>query len=322
VSRSGEESERAPLVVVADDDGITREYVAGLLRGSGLVVEAVESGSAAVERVRRGGVDVLLLDVMMPGLSGIEACRLVKSIFANDFLPVILLTARSDPDSRVEGLRIGADDYVSKPFDERELLARVQGMLRIKRLHDDVQSAKDRLEKLAVRDELTGLYNYRYLHTRLGEEFKRAERYRDPLACVVVDVDDFKGVNDRYGHQAGDAVLSQLASRLLETVREIDVVARYGGDEFLMILPSTHFTGALTVADRCWRRVSKSPYQYDGVSFRVTVSVGVALYPSRDVTSKDELLKAADKALYQSKEDGRDGICVFQHQGYIYRPDP
>lgn len=313
--------ERLSRVLVADDDRVTREYVAGLLRSKMLEVETTDSGQKAVERVGKGGIDLVLLDIIMPGLSGLDCCRLIKTLTQDTFLPVVLLTGKTDTESRVEGLRIGADDYVCKPFDERELLARVHGMLRIKRLHDDVQSAKARLAHLAVHDELTGLYNYRYLHTRLNEEFKRAERYRDPLACAMVDIDHFKLFNDRFGHDVGDKVLREVAARLRSAVREIDVVARYGGEEFLLVLPSTHFSGALTVSDRVWRSVGAEPIEIDGIMHEVTVSAGVALYPSRDVKTKDQLLKAADKALYQAKADGRNRICVFQHQGYIYKPE-
>ncbi len=311
---------RTPRVLVVDDDRVTREYVAGLLRGAGMEVRTLDSGAPAVDLARNGGVDLVLLDVVMPGVSGVDVCRMIKSVTSDTFLPVILVTARADTSSRVEGLRIGADDYVSKPFDERELLARVEGMLRIKRMHDEVSRARTRLQELAVRDDLTGLFNFRYLHTRLHEEFKRAERYREPLACAMVDVDGFKRFNDDYGHDVGDQVIRLVAERLQEALREIDVVARYGGDEFLLILPSTHFSGALTVADRTWRSVSERPFDVNGVPLRVTCSIGVALYPSRDVTSKDELLKAADAALYQAKDEGRNRICVFQHQGYIYTP--
>jgi len=311
----------APLVVIADDDNMTRQYVGGLLRGNALRGEAVESGQKALDRVSEGGVSLVLLDIMMPGLSGLDCCRLIKTMTADAFLPVILLTAKADTESRIEGLRIGADDYVSKPFDERELLARVQAMLRIKKAHDDVQVAKERLAHLAVHDELTGLYNYRYLHTRLGEEFKRAERYRDPLACAMIDIDHFKSFNDSCGHDIGDRVLAEVAQRLRDAVREIDVVARYGGEEFLLVLPSTHFSGALAVADRVWRTISTVPFNLDGQLHSVTISAGVSLFPSRDIRNKDQLLKAADRALYQAKADGRNRICVFQHQGYIFKPD-
>jgi two-component system cell cycle response regulator len=319
---STEKVEDAPFVLIADDDRAIREDLVKRLRAHGLRAEAVESGQKALDRMGKGDVDIVILDIVMPGLSGFDCCRLIKSMTQNTFLPVIMLTGRTDTDSRVEGLRIGADDYVCKPFDDRELLARIDGMLRIKRKHDEVQKAKEQLEQIAVQDALTGLYNYRYLHTRLTEEFKRSERYRDPLACAMVDIDLFKHVNDQYGHDVGDAVLSEVARRLRGAVREIDVVARYGGEEFLLVLPSTHFAGAMTVADRVWRAVGAEPVVTQVGQHPVTVSIGVALYPSRDVKTKDQLLKAADRALYQAKSEGRNRICVFQQQGYIYKPAP
>ncbi|MBX3251760.1 MAG: diguanylate cyclase [Myxococcales bacterium] len=313
-----------PLVLVAEDDRIAREMVGGLLRGRGYRVEMVDDGRGAVERAGRGGVDLFLLDVVMPELGGLEACRLIKGMTrADGFIPVVLLTAKNDIDSRVEGLRIGADDYVGKPFDERELLARVEGLLRIKQMHDELAKAKETLQELAVTDALTGLYNFRYLSTRLREELKRAERHREPLACVMLDIDRFKEINDDHGHDVGDAVLREVAARVRGAVREIDVVARYGGDELLLILPSTPFSGAVTVAERIWNDVRATPIQRAaGSTVPVTVSIGVGLYPSRDVSDAEALLRAADQALYQAKRDGRDRIGVFQHQGYIYRPIP
>ncbi|MGD8858538.1 MAG: diguanylate cyclase [Myxococcales bacterium] len=310
---------RAPRVLVAEDDGMARDHIARLLRSHGMEVETAEDGNRALAKARDADVDLVLLDIIMPGLDGLDCCRLIKGIVGDGFLPVVLLTARSDSDSRVAGLRIGADDYVCKPFDERELLARVTNLLRIKRMHDQIHAAKEKLATLAVKDELTGLYNYRYLQTRMAEEYKRAERYREPLACVMLDVDHFKRVNDQHGHDVGDDVLREVASRLLEAVREVDVVARYGGEEFLLVLPSTNFSGALTVAERVWRSVGEDELRTGGPG-AITVSLGVAVYPSRDIRSKDQLIKAADRALYQAKHDGRNRICVFQHQGYIFRP--
>ncbi|MFO0571072.1 MAG: diguanylate cyclase [Polyangiaceae bacterium] len=308
-------------VVVADDERLTREHLVTLLRAAGYVVEAFEDGQTVIERVGKGGVDLVLLDVLMPRLSGLEACRILKSMSQETFLPVVLLTVRSDTQSRVDGLRIGADDYVGKPFDERELLARVEAMLRIKKLHDHVQKARQKLEQLSVHDELTGLYNYRYLHTRLGEEFKRAERYHDPLACVVIDVDRLQGHNEFGGRALGDNVVRGVADVIRRSVREVDVVARFGGDEFLLVLPSTHFAGSVTVAERIWREVVERPVFGEGTGpVRVTLSMGVSLYPSRDVRSKDSLLRAADAALHQAKRDGGNRICVFQQHGYLYTP--
>ena len=214
------------------------------------------------------------------------------------FLPVVLVTIKTDSASRVEGLKIGADDYVCKPFEEKELVARVEAMLRIKRLHDHVAQARQKLEQMSVHDELTGLYNYRYLHTRLSEEFKRAERYHDPLACAFIDIDQLKAHNDSGTRQLGDHIIRSVAELMRACVRDVDVIARYGGEEFLIVLPSTHFGGAVTVAERIWRDVTERRFTIDAQKFHnITVSIGVGLYPSRDVRTKDALLRAADGAL-------------------------
>jgi two-component system, cell cycle response regulator len=317
-----EPSQRTPAtIVVADDDRVSREMLATALRGFGHTVETVEDGQQAVERVARGGVDLVLLDIMMPRLTGLEACRLLKGMTTEGFIPVILVTVKTDSASRVEGLRIGADDYVCKPFDEKELGARVESMLRIKRLNDHVIQARAKLEQLSVHDSLTGIYNYRYLHTRLGEEFKRAERYHDPLACLVIDIDRLKTVNELAGRNAGDSVIRAVAQVIRRTVREVDVIARFGGDEFLVVLPSTHFAGSVTVAERIWNDSAATALAAEfSHAGSVSLSVGIALYPSRDVRTKDALLRCADVALHQAKRDGGNRICVFQQQGYLYTP--
>jgi diguanylate cyclase (GGDEF)-like protein len=237
----------------------------------------------------------------------------------DSFLPVVLVTVNSDTASRVEGLKIGADDYVCKPFDEAELLARIDAMLRIKKLHDQIISARSRLERVSMHDELTGLYNYRYLHTRLTEEFKRAERYHEPLACMVIDIDRLKDHNEARGRAEGDRVIRDVADSIRRTVREIDVVARFGGDEFLVALPSTHFAGSIAVAERLWREVNGAPADATG-RLPISISIGVSLFPSRDVRTKDGVLRAADAALAQAKRDGGSRICVFQQEGYLYTP--
>lgn len=339
-------------IIVADDDRLARELLATMLRNAGHLVETVIDGQEAVERATHGNFDLVLLDIVMPRLSGLEACRILKSMTADGFLPVVLVTVKTDTQSRVEGLRIGADDYVCKPFEEQELLARITSMLRIKRLHDQMAIQKSRFERLSIHDELTGLYNYRYLHTRLSEEFKRAERYHEPFACVMVDIDQLRAVNETIGRKEGDLALKRVSDCIRRSVREVDVIARYGGDEFLVVLPSTHFAGSVVVAERIWREVLGRPIEADALELRraleeragseaeppptsartegaapwalgprdITVSIGVALYPSRDVRTKDALLRAADAALGQAKREGGNRICVFQQQGYIFTP--
>lgn len=330
---SGEADASRGRVLLADDDRLTCEFIAEILRRHGHDVEIVCDGEAAIERAGRGGLDLALLDVLMPRINGLEACRIVKSLPGAGSLPVLLLTMRTDTSSRIEGLRVGADDYICKPIEERELVSRVTAMLRMKRLHDQVAAARARLEELSTHDEMTGLYNFRHLNARLGDEFKRSERYHDPLSCLLIDIDGLKQWNESHGRLIGDAIVRDTARALRAALREIDVVARYGGDEFLVILPSTHFAGALAAADRVWRDVRALSWSADRnlrasrpggsspATARITLSIGVALFPSRDVRSKDQLLRAAEASLLRSKRDGGDRICVFQHQGYIYSPN-
>lgn len=312
---------RGGVIVVADDDRLTRELLAGMLRDRGFEVETVADGQAAVERVARGGVHLVLLDVLMPRLGGLEACRLLKSMTSGAFLPVVLVTVKTDSQSRVEGLKIGADDYVCKPFDEAELMARVDAMLRIKRLHDHVADARARLEQLSIHDDLTGLYNYRHLQVRLGEEYKRAERQRESLACMAIDIDRLQVQNEVGGRVHGDRVLRHVADTIRRIIRDGDVLARFGGDEFLMVLPGVHFSGAVEVADRVFRELRERPVSVDTAkSHPVTLSVGVALFPSRDVRTRDSLLRSADLALVAAKREGGARVCVYQQEGQIYTP--
>jgi diguanylate cyclase (GGDEF)-like protein len=189
-------------------------------------------------------------------------------------------------------------------------MARVDGMLRIKHRHDEVQQARANLEQLAIEDELTGLYNYRYLHTRLAEEFKRSERYRDPLACAMVDIDHFKKVNDTYGHQAGDEVIRITSALLQETKREIDIAGRYGGEEFCVILLDTDCQGGRIFAERLRKAVEATRVNYDGQEIRFRISLGVAEI-REELANHSVWLEQADKALYQSKEGGRNRTTLY-----------
>ncbi|MFO0682449.1 MAG: diguanylate cyclase [Sandaracinus sp.] len=295
-------------VAVVDDDKVQRERVAALLRAEGYTVHALEGAGRVLEMHQRRELDLVLLDVVLEGLSGIECCRMLKA--TGVFLPVVLVTSRTDPDSRLEGLRIGADDYLAKPFDQRELLLRVASFVRLKKSFDAMSAQRDKLRETSILDELTGLYNVRYLQTRLAEEWKRAERHHEPLAVAFVDVDHLRVVNERHGHDAGDAVLKEIGARLRGAVREIDVLTRYGGEEFVALLPSTHLSGAATVAQRIAKAVAEKPIDGGTGGIRATVSVGISLFPSPGVQTRDMLLRAADRALLRAKSEGEGRICI------------
>ena len=317
----GAETVGSPTILVADDDRLAREHVVQLLERHGFRVKAVEDGQQAVERATRGDIDLVLLDILMPRLNGQEACRLLKGVTGDGFLPIMLVTVKTDTASRVEGLKIGADDFVCKPFDEAELIGRVRALLRIKKLNDHVVKAKQRLELLRVRDELTGLYNYRYLNGRLNEEFAAAEARRDALACMLVDIDQLKTTNEQKGRAAGDRRLKVVSSIIQNAVGEADVVARFGSDEFLALLPRMHFGGSVAVAESIWQAAANlGKDDASGTSAPLPLSIGVAYYPSRDVRTKDALLRGADAALHQAKREGGNRVCIFQQNGCLYTP--
>lgn len=312
--------EEAARVLVADDDAATRDLIAATLRASGYEVDTVADGQEAAMRVAKAPYDVVLLDAVMPRTSGIDACRTIKAVRGDDYLPVAIVFAKTDTRSRVEALEIGADAYVCKPFEQTELLVCVSSALRAKRAHDRARAARERLERLLAYDELTGARSFHFLHDRLAAEFARAEKHAEPLACCVLDVDRLKVHNERGGRSLGDAVLRGVAEIIDRSIRASDVVARYGGDEFFVMLPATHFAGSLVVATRIWRDVASHPVTIGGAEAAVTVSVGVALFPSRDVRTKDSLLAALEAALLDAKRKGGNRLCVFQQEGFIYTP--
>jgi diguanylate cyclase (GGDEF)-like protein len=264
--------------------------------------------------------DLVLLDVIMPGMDGFEACRQLKHDELTRHIPVILLTALNDLDHKVEGTQAGADDFVSKPFDRIELLLRVKAMLRIKALHDqlnqkieELEGARIRLRRLADTDPLTSLYNQRYLRKNLAKELERAKRFDHPLSVIMLDLDRFKEINDTWGHPAGDAILQQLGALFMQSVRRIDFATRYGGEEFVIVLPETDLSGAMVVTRRLRDRVERHRFlDPDGQPLdRVTISAGVAIYPEGGIDC-ESLIETADRRLYAAKEAGRNRI-VFQN---------
>ena len=311
-------------ILVVDDSRTQLDWLVQVLSREGYDVRSAENGKEAIRKVRSDPPDLVLLDMILPDMDGLEVLRIVKARPEDQFIPVIILSVKSDLDSKVTGLRIGADDFLAKPFAEAEILARCAAMLRIKHLQERLWEMQRKLEEQSITDALTGLKNRRLFDERLVEEFRRAQRYSDPVSLIMIDLDHFKSVNDRFGHPAGDLVLREAAGLVRASIRDPDICARYGGEEFAVILPKTHMSGALVVAERLWRELGQKVYRHepgDGgkpVEVQVTASIGIAFYPSKDITQPDQLLKFADEALYNAKRAGRNTICLYQAQAYRY----
>jgi diguanylate cyclase (GGDEF)-like protein len=311
-----------PRILVVDDSKTQLDWLVQVLVREGYDVGTAMDGKEAIRKVRTEPPDLVLLDMILPDMDGLEVLRMVKTRPDDQFVPVIILSVKADLDSKVRGLRIGADDFLAKPFAEAEILARCAAMLRIKSLQDQLRRAQRELEEKSVTDGLTNLKNRRFFDERFVEEFRRAQRYADPMSLIMIDLDLFKHVNDRYGHPAGDVVLRDAAALIRTSIRDPDICARYGGEEFAVILPNTHLTGAVVVAERIWRELGAKAYQVPSagatVELHVTASLGLAFYPSKDIASPELMLRYADEALYQAKNAGRNTICLYQGQAYRY----
>jgi len=279
--------------------------VGAWLRSSGYEVITASNGDEALEAAMAERPDLLLVDVTMPGRDGYAVCRAVQEASAVP-PPVIFLTAHTHTTARVTGLDAGAVDYIVKPFAQAELTARVRAALRTK-------AVRDGFIEQATRDALTGLLNRREIDTQAESAIKLADRHGRAVSFLVVDLDHFKQINDRYGHAAGDEVLREAARRITTACRGSDVAGRYGGEEFLLVLPETEASEAITTGDKLRRVLSERPIEFDGVEIAVTASVGVAEWIV-GMTSAS-LFAAADEALYDAKRLGRNRTELFALDG-------
>jgi two-component system cell cycle response regulator len=310
-----------PLILVVDDEDQVLQHFEGLLSKGGYGVVLARNGKDALARVRDSKPDLVLLDIVMPGMDGLEVCRIIKSRRDSAFLPVIILTAKNDMESRVEGLKLGADDYLGKPADPRELMARIEALLRIKQLQDRISTSKREMEDTSVTDSLTGLYNDRYLRHRLRDEFKRAERYSEPLSYIAVNLDEYDDLQKKYGRDNVDRMIKDIAEILRTGIREFDVVVRSALEQFVILLPRTHFTGSLSVATRIWQKIQQHRFLIKDSRIPVGVSMGVSFFPNKDVSSADKLMSQANEALDKARQAGSNQICLYQHTTYFYRHD-
>ncbi|HYS70240.1 MAG TPA: diguanylate cyclase [Gemmatimonadaceae bacterium] len=315
------ERSKKPRILVVDDHEDNIELLRARLEARGYEVEGATDGQAALEMVDKVCPDLILLDVMMPRMDGMEVARRLKARIANKeipFIPIIMQTALDSTEQKVEGLDAGAIDYVTKPINFAELEARVSSQLHVKSLQDALAASRkelsdlnDKLREISLTDGLTQIENRRSLEDRLHDMWQHSVRLHEPIALVMCDIDKFKTVNDQYGHQAGDSVLKEFAQLLKGEAREIDRVGRYGGEEFLLILPGTVLDAAVTFAERLREKVEKHTFTYAGGTLCRTMSCGVAGSPHPRVKDQEALLKASDDALYVAKETGRNRVIRF-----------
>ena len=292
-------------VLVADDSLLIRAVVRAGLEAYGYRVTEALDGPSALEQCRRHAPDVVLLDIEMPTLDGYQVLAQLKSDPQLKDIPVVFLTIRTGVGDVVDALRGGAHDYLRKPFEPDELVARVGAALQVKRLQDQLRERNTLLEQMNRTDTLTGLYNRRYLEEELARQHLDARRHHDPIVLLLLDLDQFKRVNDTYGHPVGDLVLCEFARRLRDEVRAGDTAGRWGGEEFVVILPRTDLEGALQLADRIRRATADVPIVVGGESIHVTLSGGCAVGPA---DAPSELVRQADARMYAAKRAGRDQI--------------
>ncbi|GIW77682.1 MAG: diguanylate cyclase response regulator [Phycisphaerae bacterium] len=288
-------------VLLVDDSALIHRLVATWLKCDQIEVVSAYTGDQAVELAVLHSVQVILLDVEMPDTNGFEVCRRLKSESSCVNIPIIFLTGASSPEDRVKGLDLGATDYITKPFHPAEFQARVRAALRTKHL-------LDLLQQRAQIDGLTSLRNRAYLDEHLSSELSRINRQSGTLGAIMIDVDNFKTINDTHGHLIGDEVLRQIGEVLNSQTRNEDIVARYGGEEFAILTPGVGHDGTYQLAERLRQEVEKIRIHTRNGLLRITCSLGVAYH---DPNAPDTLLRRADQALYAAKRRGKNCVVVY-----------
>ena len=298
-------------ILIVDDNAMIRSEIKAVLMKDGDFSHFMEAsdGLTAFKTIMEHPPDLVLCDLVMPGFDGLKFLGLKASRKELEQIPVIILTAEDDLDRKAEILERGASDYVTKPFHEKELLARVRIHTKLKLLQDEMLVKNAQLEALSVTDSLTGLSNRRRLMARLDEEVYRSRRQKSPLSVVMIDIDHFKHVNDQHGHAMGDQVLRNIGEMLLGNVRATDLAARYGGEELTVVLPHTDAAGAFQFAEALRQRFADLDHVLDGVTLKRTASLGVASRDGQEeLPNAEGLLKLADEALYRAKQGGRNRV--------------
>ncbi len=299
-----------PVILAVDDTETNIDILVELLGDKYEVMVALD-GESALEITEEEKIDLILLDIMMPEMDGFEVCNRLKSNEKTKNIPIIFLTAKTDEDSIEKAYEIGGIDYVTKPFKPKELLARVNRELAMQKMIKDLKNSQDELRTLAATDPMTKLYNRRYFAQISAEFLELAKRNNQELSVIMLDIDKFKRINDTYGHKVGDDVIIALSKILVELKRKSDIACRFGGEEFVLLLPNTAIDGAEILAQKIRETVqNRSVKVEDDKELNFTISLGVSLVNVQNETNIEVSLKKADDALYKAKESGRNRVCV------------
>jgi len=303
---------QAMRVLVADDSLVMRRLLESSLQGWGYNVVSARDGDEAWRILQADDAPAIaILDWMMPACSGLELCRRVRALNGARYIYLILLTSRGLRQDVVEGLSAGADDYVVKPFDKPELEVRLRAGSRIVTLQAELMQTQEALREQAMKDGLTGIWNRGSILDILAREIDRAHRTRSDLGLLMIDLDHFKQINDTHGHQCGDAVLRAVTTRIHAQMRSYDSFGRYGGEEFLIVVPGCEPAMLAAQADRLRLAIAEEPIEVDGISLTLTASFGATSFDHAHPCSVDDLVRAADAALYDAKRDGRNCVAVL-----------
>ncbi|UCG38045.1 MAG: diguanylate cyclase [bacterium] len=313
--------DQKPKILIVEDNPPLNEILCKIVESEGYEGIPAHTGAEALAIMEKDGpFDLVLLDVMLPdpdaskggGIDGIEVCQRIKKDPGSADTLIFLVTVKDQPEDIMKGIDAGADDYITKPFNTTLLLAKIKAMLRIKNLSVELKEKNRQLEEMAITDGLTGIPNYRYFIDKLDEEVRRSRRYKTPFTLLLLDLDNFKEVNDTHGHRHGDFVLREVARRLQVGLRETDLLARYGGDEFVLLLTQTDTEGGLRVANQILARLL-TPVKANDREHSIEASIGLVSYDSVNPKSSDDLIVSADNALYKAKELGGNQIYVYRN---------
>jgi len=300
-------------ILIVDDTETNIDILVELLSDSYEIAVALD-GESALEILEEQEIDLILLDIMMPEIDGYEVCRRVKQNEKTNDIPIIFITAKMDEESIEKAYEAGGIDYITKPFKPKELFARIKTQLQLRALIQELKSSKNALRRLAETDPMTNLSNRRYFNHAAKSLMELAKRDKTELTVVMLDIDKFKEVNDNYGHDIGDDVIIAIANNLLEMTRKSDLACRFGGEEFILLLPETSLDGAMIIAEKIRKKIESFSLSLEGnKSVNVTVSLGVSQVDIENDPNIESVIKRADIALYKAKENGRNRVCIEKH---------